>query len=576
MSEIPEIPHFEIKLNGSSPPDVMLEAITDTVVETNLHLPAMFVIRLVDPELEWIDSSQLAVGVEVEIKVENVVLINGEITALEPDLAQATPVVQVRGYDRAHRLHRGRHRTAYLNVTDSDLANQIAGDAGLSAQADSTTEVFEYVYQNNLTHWEFLQERAGRIGFGCYVQGRNLYFKTLGQSGGTTIDLEWGNELTWFRPRLSSSAQVKEVIVRGWDPGAKEAIVGQATPRAAAQPAVGTEVGGDEAQSAFQMNAQMVVVDRPVYTRGEADTMAQAVADELGGSYLQAEGEAMGNPNLQAGCKVNIAGVGTRFSGQYFVTRATHSYGSGAGYSVRFSVTGQRPSSLGALLAGKRSLPDSRVPGVVPAIVTNNEDPDGLGRVKVKYPVFSDEIESDWVRMASPMAGPERGFYWLPEVNDEVLVAFEFSDVRRPYVIGSLWNGVDKPPEETGNVVSGGEVKQRIIKTRDGHLIILEDTPGEPAIRIIDKTGNNQMLIESNENKITLQADGDIIIDAQGKVMVSGKAGVEIDSQAHFKAESQSGAEIKTSATLKVQGQTSAEVTTSGQMTIRGSMVKLN
>ena len=177
MSEISEIPHFEIKLNRSSPPDAMLEAITTTIVETNLHLPAMFVIRLIDRELEWIDSSQLAVGVEVEIKVEDVVLINGEITALEPDFAQATPVVQVRGYDRAHRLHRGRHRTAYLNVTDSDLASRIAGDVGLSPQADSTSEVFEYVYQNNLTHWEFLQERAGRIGFDCYVQGEDLYFK---------------------------------------------------------------------------------------------------------------------------------------------------------------------------------------------------------------------------------------------------------------------------------------------------------------------------------------------------------------------------------------------------------------
>ena len=575
MSEVSELPHFEIKLDGSSPPDAMLEAVTATIVETNLHLPAMFVIRLIDPELEWIDSSQLAVGVQVEIKVEDVVLINGEITALEPDFAQATPMVQVRGYDRAHRLHRGRHRRAYFNVKDSDLARHIAGQVGLTAQADSTSEVFEYVYQNNLTHWEFLQERAGRIGFDCYVQGRNLYFQEMGGARGSTVDLEWGERLTWFRPRLSSSAQVKEVIVRGWDPGAKEAIVGEFRPRTAAQPSVGAGLGSDEAEDAFHTNAEMVIVDRPVYSQGEASTMAQAVADDLGGSYLQAEGEAMGDPNLQAGCKVKIAGVGERFSGEYFVTRATHTYGNGKGHNVRFSVTGRRPSSLGALLAGRRSLPDSRVPGVVPAIVTNNDDPDGWGRVKVKYPVFGDDIESDWVRIATPMAGPERGFYWLPEVNDEVLVTFEFSDVRRPYIIGALWNGQDAPPEQIGNVVSGGQVQQRIIKTRDGHLIILEDTPGEPAIRIIDKTGNNQMLIESNDNKITLQAAGDIVLEAKGKVMVKGQAGVEIDSQAHFKAQSQSNAEIKTTASLTVHGAT-AEVSADGPMTVKGSIVKLN
>jgi uncharacterized protein involved in type VI secretion and phage assembly len=461
-----------------------------------------------------------------------------------------------------------------LNMTDSDLVSRIAGDAGLSPQADSTSEVFEYVYQNNLTHWEFLQERASRIGFDCYVQGQDLHFKRMGQARGSAVDLEWGVQLMWFRPRLSSSAQVKEVIVRGWDPGRKEAIVGQVNPRTEAQPSVGAGLGSDEAESAFRTNAQMVIVDRPVYTQGEAEAMAQAVADDLGGSYLQAEGEATGDPNVQAGRKVNITGVGERFSGEYFVTRATHTYGSGAGYNVRFSVTGRRPSSIGAMLAGRRSLPDSRVPGVVPAIVTNNEDPDGLGRVKVKYPVFSDDIESDWVRMASPMAGPERGFYWLPEVNDEVLVAFEFSDVRRPYVIGALWNGQDAPPKQIGDVVSGGEVVQRIIKTRVGHLIILEDTPGGEAIKIIDKTGENQMLIESSDNKITLQAGGDIVIEAQGKVMVSGQAGVEIDSQAHFKAQSQSGAEIKTTANLKVHGATS-EVSADTAMTIKGSIVKL-
>lgn len=571
-----EITHFEIKLNGSSAPDELLELITDVVVETNLHLPAMFIFRVIDRELAWIDSSQLGVGVEVEISIEDTVLVNGEITALEPDLAQATPTLQVRGYDRAHRLHRGRHRTAYLNVSDSDLATRVANDANLTPQVASTSETFDYVYQNNLTHWEFLQERASRIGFDCYVQGEELHFKEMGQAEGSPIELEWGQQLMWFRPRLSSSAQVKEVIVRGWDPTTKEAIVGQVTPRTEAQPAVGAGLGSEEAENAFQTNAEMVIVDRPVYSQGEAENMARAIADDLGGSYIQAEGEALGNPNLQAGHKVNVTGVGTRFGGEYFVTRATHTYAGGEAYTVRFSVTGRQPSSLGAILAGRTGLPDSRVPGVVPAIVTNNEDPDGWGRVKVKYPVFSDDIESDWVRMATPMAGPERGFFWLPEVDDEVLVAFEFSDVRRPYVIGALWNGTDAPPRPVSDVVSGGQVQQRVIKTRDGHLIVLEDSPGEPAIRIIDKTGYNQMLIESNENKITLQADGDIVIEAQGKVMVSGQAGVEIDSQAHFKAQSTGEAEVKSSASLKMEGRASAEVSTTGQMTIRGSQVKLN
>src|SRR3972149_536693 len=87
------------------------------------------------------------------------------------------------------------------------------------------------------------------------------------------------------------------------------------------------------------------------------------------------------------------------------------------------------------------------ISGVVPGIVTNNQDPDGLGRVKIKFPWLSDDNETDWVRIATLMAGGQRGGFFLPEVGDEVLVAFEHGDINHPYVIGALWNGVDKPPE---------------------------------------------------------------------------------------------------------------------------------
>ena len=88
-----------------------------------------------------------------------------------------------------------------------------------------------------------------------------------------------------------------------------------------------------------------------------------------------------------------------------------------------------------------------RMSGVVVGVVTNTQDPAGLGRVKVKFPWLSDSEESFWARVATPMAGKGRGFYFLPEVEDEVLLAFEHGDARFPYVLGALWNGQDKPPE---------------------------------------------------------------------------------------------------------------------------------
>src|SRR5664280_3415392 len=108
-----------------------------------------------------------------------------------------------------------------------------------------------------------------------------------------------------------------------------------------------------------------------------------------------------------------------------------------------------------------------RITGVVVGVVTNNQDPDGFGRVKVKFPWLSDVDESDWARVAAPMAGNKRGFYFLPEVDDEVLVAFEHGDVRFPYVLGALWNGKDAPPATNGD----GKNNVRVIQSRSGHVI---------------------------------------------------------------------------------------------------------
>ncbi len=126
----------------------------------------------------------------------------------------------------------------------------------------------------------------------------------------------------------------------------------------------------------------------------------------------------------------------------------------------------------------ERETTESRINGVVIGIVTNNEDPEGMGRVKVRFPWLSDEDESNWARVTTFMAGNERGVYFLPEVDDEVLVIFEHGDMRFPYVIGSLWNGEDAPPSDNRD----GENNIRIIKSRSGHEIRLVDKEGEEKI----------------------------------------------------------------------------------------------
>jgi len=197
-----------------------------------------------------------------------------------------------------------------------------------------------------------------------------------------------------------------------------------------------------------------------------------------------------------------------------------------------------------------------RIEGVVTGVVTNNKDPDGHGRVKLKFPWLSDQEESWWARVAAPMAGKERGFYFLPEVDDEVLVAFEHGDPRFPYVIGALWNSQAKPPLTN----TDGKNNVRAIKSRSGHTVTLDDTQGEEKILIVDKSKKNSIAISTKDNTITITADSDIVIESKsGKVKITGKS-IELASQT----------------TVKVESKSATNLEAQGQMTVKGSTVSIN
>lgn len=208
-------------------------------------------------------------------------------------------------------------------------------------------------------------------------------------------------------------------------------------------------------------------------------------------------------------------------------------------------------SLLGTLL-DRDAVPSARVFGVVVGIVTNNQDPNGMGRVKVRLPWLSDSEETFWARIAVPMAGGDRGTWFLPEVDDEVLVAFEQGDVRFPYVLGALWNGKDAPPADNGD----GKNNLRLIKSRSGHVIKLNDEDGKETIEILDKDGKNTIVIDSAKGTITITADKDITLSApQGTITLDAQK-VETKSSGDTKIESGAGMDVKATGTLNVKGAT--------------------
>src|SRR5262249_2404512 len=215
-------------------------------------------------------------------------------------------------------------------------------------------------------------------------------------------------------------------------------------------------------------------------------------------------------------------------------------------------------------------------------IVTNNRDEEHLARVKVKFPTLFEQDESHWARLAVPMAGKERGFLAMPEVNDEVLIAFEHGDPNRPFVLGALWNGQDVPPKGTADLVDGsGVVNQRIWRSRSGHLFLFDDTNGKESIRIVDKTDKNHITITSSDDKLVVHLEGDIEITSQtGQIKMTAQKDISLESQSgkislkaiNAEVEAQQSAKMKSGTSFDVQAGTSFAAKASTSAELNGSV----
>jgi phage protein D len=538
----------EVRIAGQPLNPKLSERLIEVRVQDSLMLPGTFLIRLADPELEQVDAGPLRIGAEVEILFAAsdapalASVLTGQIAALEPEFCEHGVTLAARGYEYSHTLHRTRRTQAFQNVTADDVARTIAGQAGLHAGTIDSAEVpQEFIQQSNETDWEFLWRLAIAIDFEVVVAGKALHFRRAGGApGGQAVALRWGERLRSFRPRVSGVQQVDEVVVRGWDMNTKQPISSSA---GAVVPASQIGIARDEVIGSLGGGAT-AVGDRPVSTQDEADALANSVASHLANAFVEAEGIADGDPRLRAGARVEIDGVGTQFGGTYGLTATTHSFRGTRGYQTLFTISGRAPRSLIDLMTP--APPRNWAEGPVVGLVTQNDDPEGLGRVRVKYPGLGDATEGWWARIAAASAGAKRGLLMTPVIGEEVLVDFEHGDVRKPYVLGSLWNGQDKPQQlvqtdgsfslssdhrivieatEQLSVTSGGDatftVGGDLQTAADGDR---EDTAGRDATlkggKSVTVSGATEVVIES-QGSVLIKALS-LKLEASGVVQISG------------------------------------------------------
>jgi phage protein D len=334
-----------VLVDGAPLPNEATTHLIEVTVDEDVSVPSLFILRFAEADdlkrsFRWIDDEELfAIGNGVEIRFAHAgamtKVISGEITALEPDFAAGgRPSLTVRGYDRRHRLQRGRKTRSFVQRKDSDIAALIAGEAGLTAQATDSSVVLDYVLQNNCTDLELLQERAAQIGWEVVVEDKTLFFRPAGNAGSEVLSLTLGEDLAEFSPRLSTAGQVGKVTVRGWDPKNKQTIESTAD---RLDSRMGGRQSGAELVAAFG-TAALIEVERAVMSQAEADQIARGLFNRTALELIVGEGACDGRADLRVGKVIGLRGLGKRFSGSYYVTRAIHRYTSDRGYDTRFQV----------------------------------------------------------------------------------------------------------------------------------------------------------------------------------------------------------------------------------------------
>ena len=578
---------FKIEIDGTEVPKDVDNLLTSAIVDSNLHQPDLFLLSFRDPDRTVLSKTGAKVGSKVKVTAFSTaapsgdLLLTGDVTALEVEHDGAGTFTVLRGYDESHLLFRGRYTETYQNMTAADIAQKVAQRANLQpGQIDSTSPVFPYVSQNNSNDWLFLKKLAGDIGYEVLVVDGKLFFRqpassSAGPSAGSLTDtsdplaLTMGAHILRLRSVVTSADQVGQVEVRGWDPTQKQKVVSTAS-AGTTSASVGTS---PTSLASIFGNATLYGVGVPYSNQTEVDTAAKALADHISSAFAELEGVARGNSKLRAGVAISLSLVGDPFDGKYTLTSVRHKYEASDGYTTAFTVSGRNQRSLlGLASAGSPGAgPGASAPpiaGVVPALVTDVNDPNQLGRVKLSFPWLSDSFTSDWARMVQIGAGNNRGASFLPEVNDEVLVAFEQGDWRRPYVIGLLHNGVDKPMQGSNLIdSSSGAVRRRGLISKNGHALIFFDDSSANGAALMTGDHNLRISLNAGTTTVKVSSTGTVEIEATQDISIKSSAGITVEAQNDLSLKGQS---------VSINAQGSVSISGTADVTVTGTPIKLN
>jgi uncharacterized protein involved in type VI secretion and phage assembly len=455
----------------------------------------------------------------------------------------------------AMQLHRD--MDAFENMAFTDVARRLAGDAGLQVTVGEVKagERYPYLQQSGETDWEFLVRIADENAAWVRPAGGGIELR----SG--FDDQAW--ELLWGANLLALSTRCRLA-----NPGYKGAVYQADEKREHRFHAVRSApalLGGATALVNAATRASHTFAsggDPGVLEDGARAPTVAVFKQRLEMESQRALGSAVGvegtstHPALKAGDTVHVTDAGSfklAATGKFGLVRVVHRF-DGAHYSNDFA------ASPWAAFTSETRPPRPLAPGFVTAEVVDNRDPQGLGRLRVRYRWQDQPARTLWMRVATPHAGNGRGMLFLPEPGDEVVVAFEQGDPERPCVMGSVWNGKDRAPYGSG--------VQRIV-TRSGNALHLSDEQGKETVEIHTSRGTCLIQLSNGVGgvpTITLHAEGDLALEATGEIRMSCKRLVQKVGEDYVR-------EVGGAETAKVAG--GVTVATDGALALSGRSATL-
>ena len=553
VDSVPDTPDFAIRVDG-----VELERPQrDNVVRIDIHEEVGHLARAVLLVRNWDDAANapelaagpFAAGAEVQLQLGYLghlsPAFDGIVTARRARfIAGEQPVAEIHCRCRGSLLAAGARSRILEEATDADLASAIAGDHGLQAETEAGgTQPF--VVQAARPDWDELRERAERLGWALYVRGGGLVFRPYALDAEPAVTLGWGANVVELDLEEDAGERVATITASGWDPATLEAATAEGTGAADTAPA---RIPSPAALASDELAAR-----------------AAGAARRDGLARVSGRGRTIGLPALRCDSRLTLEGCGDPFDGTHYVSAVRHVLDA-HGYSSEFQLG--LPSRLTPAPARRAGLP-----GLSVGVVEDIDDPDGTGRVRVLLPWLDGDLGSVWARLAVPAAGAGRGFFFVPDVGDEVVLGHLDDDPRHPVVLGSLWNGLHAPPETLDAATNA----IRSIVSRSGHRITLDDSDGAAKVTVataagqaitLDDTAGIE-LADKSGNTLTMDSGGITLEAASGAdlVLKAGGGKVAIDAQ-QLDAKASGAVKLKSSASLDLQA--------SATLGVSGALVKIN